>query len=167
MGSLLCLVVLIASAILLLRSIRGFRAAWRAAEITRGPAVPFQSMHVPEAGPLALFLEGPRYGTYRKRLHFALRDPETSLPVPIRPVLMGSGVRSLRRSRVQRGRFTLPRPGTFELQIDGLQPEDAGNFDIVLMRPFTGQVIRFGLTCTFLGMVMIGSLVGGILLLVL
>ena len=167
MGSLLCLAALIASAVVLLRTIRAFRAAWRGAEITRGPAVPLQSMHVPVAGPMALFLEGPRYTTYTKLPHFALRDPETGQRVQVDSVLMGSGVRSLRRSRVQRGRFVLPRPGTFELQIDGLQPEDARDYAVVLMHPFTGKVIRFVLTCVFLGLVLIGSFVLGILLLVL
>jgi hypothetical protein len=76
-------------------------------------------------------------------------------------------VRGFRRSRVQRGRFVLPRPGTFELQIDGLHPDDARNYAIVLMHPVTGKVIRFVLTCVFFGMVLIGSLVLGILSLVL
>ncbi len=167
MGSLLCLVALIASAVLLYRAIRRFTAAWRAAEIARGPAVPLQSLRIPAEGPLALFLEGPRYGTYRKRLRFGLRDPETDQPVPIQRVLMGSGVRSLRRCRVQRGRLVLPRPGTFELQVEGLQPEDVQNYEVVLMRPIAGRVVRFVLACVALGIVLFGSLVRGVLSLVL
>lgn len=167
MGALLCLVALIASAVVLLRAIRAFRADWRSAEITRVPAVPMQSMHIPEAGPIELFLEGPRYVTRRKRLHYALKDPETAQPLPVRPVLMGSYVSGTRRVRAQRGRFVLPRPGAFELHIDGLQPDDAREYAIVLMRPIAGKVIRFALTCVLLGTVLIGSLVLGIFLLVL
>jgi hypothetical protein len=165
-GFLLSLAALIVSVALLHRTIRAFIAGWREAEIARGPAVPMQSLHVPAAGPLALFLDGPRYATYTKRLHFAMRDPETGQSVPVQPVLMGSGVRSLRRSRVQRGRFVLSRPGRFELRIDGLHPDDARDYSIVIMRQVTGMVIRFVLTCVVLGLVLIGSLVLGILSLV-
>lgn len=167
MGSLLCLLAMAAAAVLLLRSIRDFRAAWSAAEIARGPAVAVQTLRLSEAGPLALFLDGPRYGTYTKRLQFSLRNAETRQPVSLQPVLMGAGVRSPRRSRVQRGRFVLPRAGAFELQIEGLQPEDAREYAIVIMRPFTGRLVRFILSCVLLGMALVGSLVAGILLLVL
>jgi hypothetical protein len=163
MGSLLGIILMAASGYLLLKSVAGFRRMWREAEIVRGPAVPEQTVQFPVAGDISLFLDGPRYKTYWRRLQYALFDARSGAPVPITPVFTGSGVRSLRRSRVQRGRFALPAPGPYVLRVGGLSPGEAAEYAIVFMHPITARLLRFILTCVFLGMVFIGSLVLAIL----
>jgi hypothetical protein len=163
MGVLLGIVLFGLSAAALLRLIGRFHRDWKAAEIVRGPAVPEQTIPFPVSGELSLFLEGPRFYTYQKRLQYSLRQATTGSGVPITPVFGGAGVRSMKHSRVERGRFSLHVPGEYCLQIGGLGPRDAGNYAVVFMRPFTSRLLRFILTCVLLGFVLIGSLVLAIL----
>jgi hypothetical protein len=151
------------SAAMLLRLIGRFRRAWRAAEIVRSAAVPEQTIRFPEAGEVGLFLDGPRFYTYQKRLQYSLSQAATGLAVPITPVYAGTGVRTPKRSRVQRGRLLLPAPGDYSLRIGGLSPGDAGDYAVVFMHPVTGQVLRFILTCILLAFGLIGGLVLAIL----
>lgn len=154
---------MLASGLLLARSVRRFRADWRAAEVARVAVRPRQTVRLPAAGDLRLFLEGPRLRTWGKQLTYVLANAETGAPVPIQPSFTGTGVRSLRRSRVERGRFHLPLPASVDLQIGGLEPSDPERFEIVFMRPFTERLLRFVLTCVGLAMILVGSLVLAIL----
>lgn len=163
MGVAIGVILFCVSVFLLPRMIGSFRRDYRAAEIVRGPAVAEQTIRFPEGGSLGLYLEGPRYHTYHKRLQYALTDPATGTAVAIRPVLAGTGVRSLKHSRVQRGQFILPTPGEYLLRVGGLAADDASRYAIVFMHPFTGRVIRFVLTCVLLGFMLIGGLVLAIL----
>lgn len=163
MGVVLGIVLFGLSAVALLRLISRFRRDWKAAEIVRGPAVPEQTIRFPVSGALSLFLEGPRFYTYQKRLQYSLRQAPTGAGVPITPVFAGAGVRSMKHSRVERGHFSLPAPGDYCLAVGGLGPGDAGNYAVVFMHPFTGRLVRFILTCALLGFVLIGSLVLAIL----
>jgi hypothetical protein len=158
MGTLLGLIGMALSAYLLLKTVRGFRRAWREAEIVRGAAAPQQTIRFDSAGEISLFLDGPRYRTYTKRLQYEMICEGSGLPVPITPVYAGSGVRSLTRSRVQRGRFTLPAPGSYTLRIGGLSPTDPTEYAIVFMRPFTRELLTFIFTCVLLGMALLGCL---------
>jgi len=120
-------------------------------------------MRFPVSGDLSLFLEELRFYTYQKRLQYSLRQATTGLGVPITPVFGGAGVRSRKHSRVERGRFSLPVPGDYRIQIGGLGPGDAGNYVDVFMHPFTGRLLRFILTCVLLGFGLIGGFVLAIL----
>ncbi len=151
------------SAMVLWRQIRGFIRDWQAAEIARGPAVPEQVIRLPVSGELGLYVEGPRFYTWQKRLRCSLRHVATGLEVPIRPVISGAGVRSLKYSRVQRGRMELPAAGDYALRIEGLAAGDESAYAIVFMHPFTGRLLRFILSCVLLGFGVIGGLVLAIL----
>jgi hypothetical protein len=151
--------VLIVSGWLLLRTVSSFRRAWSDAEILRGPAVTRQTLRFPVAGEMALYLEGPRFGTWRQRCQYSCADAVTGLAVSITPSYSGSGVRSRRYSRIQHGSLTLPRPGDYVLEISGLRPADGPEYAVVFMRLFAGQMLRFILTCVLLGMLLVGSLV--------
>jgi hypothetical protein len=71
------------------------------------------------------------------------------------------------RSRVERGRFVLPAPGAYVLRVAGLEPPEAGDYAVVFMRPYFGKLLTFILSCVFLGMILVGCLVGAILFAVL
>jgi hypothetical protein len=159
--------VFVLSGWLLLRTISSFRRAWSDAEILRAPAIARQTLRFSSAGEMALYLEGPRFGTWSQRCRFGCVDAATGVAVPIAPSFSGSGVRSRRYSRVQHGRLALPRPGDYVLEVAGLQPPDAPEYAVVFMRLFTGQLLRFILACVLLGMLLIGSLVQTILFIVL
>jgi hypothetical protein len=163
MGVATGVVVFALSAWLLLRTVASFRLAWSEAEILRAPVVARQTLGFPVAGRMALCLEGPRFRTWSQRCRYSCEDAATAAPVPIAPSYSGSGVRSRRYSRVQHGSLELPRPGEYVLHVEGVQPTDAPDYTIVFMRPFTGRIIRFVLTCVLLGMLLIGSLVLAIL----
>jgi hypothetical protein len=167
MGAVLGMILFLLSGFVLLRVVNRFKEEWRTAEVVRGPAVSSQTLNFPVAGPLGLYLEGPRYRTWSRQLHYSLVDTSSGLPVPIESVLSGAGVNSLRIARVQRGRLVLPRPGPYALQVTGLAPSDASEYAVVFMHPFTGKLLRFIFTCVFAGMVLVGSLVLAILALVL
>lgn len=167
MGTVLGFVGVVVSAGLLLGAIGRFRRDWREGEILRAPAVSRQVLHVPVAGQFGLFVEGPRYRAWGKRYDFRLYGADSGRPVPITPCLSGAGVRTPRRSRVQRGRFALDAPGAYTLEVDGLAVGDEATCAIVLMRPMTRRVIGFVLTIVALCFCLIGSLVLAILSLVL
>jgi hypothetical protein len=167
MGAFLCGIGFTASAYLLVRAIRTFRRHYRVAEVARAAALPQQTIRIPTAGELRLFLEGPRFRTWGKRLTYAMSEESTGRSFPITPSYSGSGVRSTTRSRVERGRFTLSTPGAYVLQVGGLEPHEAPEYAVVIMRPFFGKLLAFILSCVFLGMILIGSLIGAILFLAL
>lgn len=166
-GAFLCGIGFVLSAFLLARAISTFRRQYRDAEVARAGALPRQTLRIPVAGELRLYLEGPRYRTWRKRLTYALSEESTGRSVPITPSLSGSGVRSTRYSRVERGRFALAAPGAYVLEVAGLGPDEVPEYAVVIMRPFFGKLLTFILSCVVLGMVLIGSFVGAILFLVL
>jgi hypothetical protein len=165
-GAAVGLLLMVLSGVFLLRSVGRFRRGWRDAEIMRFAAVPQHAFRLEASGDLRLFLEGPKFRTYPKRLSYSLQDAATGMAIPMTPVLAGSGVRSLRRSRVERGRFNLPAPGDLVLQIGGLEAADQLEYEIVFMRPFRTQLLTFILGCVALGMILIGSFVLVILSLV-
>lgn len=167
MGAIGALLLMLVSAGLLLRLVRRFRADWRRAEIVRVPALPRQQVNLPAGDDHRLFLEGPRYRTWGKRLRYALADAVTGAPVTLQPALSGAGVRSRHRSRVQQARIRLAQAALLELEIAGLEPSDPEEFEVVFMRPFTAQLLKFVFACVGLGMVLVGSLVLAILLLAL
>jgi hypothetical protein len=157
------IIVFVLSASLLLRAVLSFRRAWAAAEILRAPALSHQVLRFAVAGPMSLFLEGPRFHTWGQHCHYTCVDAATSAPVPIAPCYTGAGVRSRRYSRVQHGSLDLPHPGAFVLDVEGVPSVDGSEFSVVFMRPFLGRLIRFILTCVFLGMLLVGSVVLAIL----
>lgn len=159
MGVAIGIAVFMLSAWLLLRAILSFRHEWAAAEILRARALPHQTLRFAVAGPMALFLEGPRFHTWAQRCRYTCVDAATAASVPIAPCFTGAGVRSRRYSRVQHGSLDLPHPGEFVLDVEGLPSSDGSEFFVVFMRPFFGRLIRFILTCVFLGMLLIGSIV--------
>jgi hypothetical protein len=159
MGLVVGAAVFVVSGWLLLRTVFSFRRAWRDAEILRAPAVTRQTICFPVAGELALYLEGPRFRTWMQRCRYTCVDAATGLAVPIAPSFSGSGVRSRRYSRIQHGLLTVPRPGDYVLEVVGLQPADAPEYAVVFMRLFAGELLRFILTCVFLGLLLIGSVV--------
>lgn len=167
MGTVILFIAFGASAALLARVVGRFRREWREAEVARGPAIPEQSLSIPVAGGLSFFLEGPRFRTWSKWPVFFLTDPSTGRAIPVRPTYSGAGVRSARRSRVERGRFALERPGSYLVRVEGLRPADRDEYAVVIMRPFTQKLLAFILSIVLLSLIVIGSFVGVILTLAL
>jgi hypothetical protein len=163
MGVAIGAAVFVLSGWLLLRAISSFRQSWREAEILRIPAVTRQSIRLPMAGQLALYLEGPRFSTWQQRCVYTCTDAETGAPVPVTPSYSGAAMRGRRRSRILRGTLTVPQPGDYVLGVSGLQPPGSPEYAVVFMRLFAGQMLRFILTCVLLGMLLVGSLVLAIL----
>ena len=160
MGVAIGAAVFVVSGGLLLRTVLSFRRTWREAEILRVPAVARQTIRLPVAGTLGLYLEGPRFRTWQQRCTCTCTDAETGIAVvsvylPFRP--LG------RHSRILRGTLTVARPGDYVLGVSGLQPPDAPQYAIVFMRMFAGQMLRFILICVLFGTVLVGSLVLAIL----
>ena len=156
-------VVFVLAGGLLLRAISAFRRAWRDAEILRVPAIARQTLRFQTSGDMALCLEGPRFGTWRQRCRYACTDEATGQAVAIAPARSGAATRGRRRTRIQRGSLTVPHPGDYVLEVAGLEPADAPGYAVVFMRPFSGRMLRFILTCVLLGMLVVGSLVLAIL----
>ena len=163
MGVVVGAAIFVLSGWLLLRAISSFRRAWSEAEILRVPAVTRQSIRLPVAGELALYLEGPRFGTWQQRCTYTCTDAETGTAVPVTPSYSGAAMRGRRHSRILRGTLTVPQPGEYLLGVSGLQPPDSPDYAVVFMRVFAGQMLRFILTCVLLGMMLVGSLVLAIL----
>jgi hypothetical protein len=159
MGVAIGVAVFVLSGWLLLRTIVSFRRAWSEAEILRVPAVARQTIRLPVAGTLGLYLEGPRFRTWQQRCTYACTDAETGMPVPVTPSYSGAAMRGRRHSRILRGTLTVPQPGDYVLGVSGLQPPDSPDYAVVFMRLFAGQMLRFILTCVLLGMLLVGSLV--------
>jgi hypothetical protein len=162
MGMIVGAAVFLLSAWWLVRTVTSFRGTWRNAEILRAPAVERQTLRFP-SGEMALYLEGPRFRTWSQRCRYRCAEAVTGVDVPITPSFSGSGVRSRRYSRVQHGRLTVPQAGDYVLEVVGLEPPAAPEYSVVFMRLFAGRLIRFILTCVFLGMLLISSLVAAIL----
>ena len=163
MGAAIGAAVFVLSGGLLLRTVFSFRRAWREAEILRVPAVTRQTIRVPVAGTLGLYLEGPRFRTWQQRCMYSCTDADTGTAVPVTPSYSGASMRGSRHTRILRGTLTVPRPGDYILAVAGLQPPDAPEYAVVFMRLFAGQMLRFILTCVLLGMLLVGSLVLAIL----
>jgi hypothetical protein len=163
MGVALGVAVFVLSGWLLLRTIFSFRRAWSEAEILRVPAVERQAIRFPAAGPLGLYLEGPRFRTWQQRCTYTCTDAETGVPVPVSPSYSGAAMRGRRYSRILRGTLTVPQPGDYVLGVSGLQPPDSPAYAVVFMRLFAGQMLRFILACVLLGMLSVGGLVLAIL----
>jgi len=163
MGVAVGAVVFVMAGGLLLRAVSSFRRSWREAEILRVPAVTRQSVRFPVAGRLALYLEGPRFGTWQQRCTYTCTDAEAGVPVPVTPSYAGAAMRGRRYSRILRGTLTVPHPGEYVVGVTGLQPPDSPEYAVVFMRLFAGQMIRFILTCVLLGALLVGSLVLAIL----
>ncbi len=163
MGVAIGAAVFVVSGWLLLRTIFSFRRAWSEAEILRVPAAARQPIRLPAAGTLGLYLEGPRFSTWRQRCTYTCTDAETGVPVPVTPSYSGAAMRGSRRSRILRGTLTVPHPGDYVLGVSGLQPPDSPEYAVVFMRLLAGQMLRFILTCVLLGMLLVGSLVLAIL----
>ncbi len=159
MGVTIGAAVFVLSGWLLLRTIFSFRRAWREAEVLRVPAAARQSIRLPVAGPLGLYLEGPRFGTWQQRCTYTCADAETGVQVPVTPSYSGAAMRGSRRSRILRGTLTVPHPGDYLLGVSGLQPPDSPEYAVVFMRLRAGGMLRFILTCVLLGMLLVGSLV--------
>jgi hypothetical protein len=163
MGVTIGAAVFVLSGWLLLRTIFSFRRAWSEAEILRVPAVERQAIRFPAAGTLGLYLEGPRFRTWRQRCIYTCTDAETGVSVPVTPSSSGAAMRGRRYSRILRGTLTVPQPGDYVLGVAGLQPPDSPEYAVIFMRLFAGQMLRFILTCVLLGMLVVGSLVLAIL----
>jgi hypothetical protein len=163
MGVAIGATVFVVSGGLLLRAVLSFRRTWREAEILRVPAVARQTIRLPVAGTLGLYLEGPRFRTWQQRCTCTCTDGETGMPVPVTPSYSGAAMRGRRRSRILRGTLTVPRPGAYVFGVSGLQPPDSSEYAVVFMRLFAGQMLRFILTSVLLGMLLVGSLVLAIL----
>jgi hypothetical protein len=163
MGVVIGAAVFILSGWLLLRTIFSFRRAWSEAEVLRVPATTRQSIRLPVAGTLGLYLEGPRFRTWQQRCTYTCTDAGTGIPVPVTPSYSGAAMRGRRYSRILRGTLTVPQPGDYVLGVSGLQPPDSPEYAVVFMRLFAGQMLRFILTCVCLGMALVGSLVLAIL----
>ena len=163
MGMAIGAVVFVVAGGLLLRAVSSFRQSWREAEVLRIPAATRQSIHLPVAGGLALYLEGPRFRTWQQRCSFTCADAGNGTAVPVTASYSGAAVRGRRRSRILRGTLTVPQPGDYVLEVAGLQPPDSPAYAVVFMRLFAGQMLRFILTCVLLGSLLIGSLVLAIL----
>jgi hypothetical protein len=159
MGVAVGVAVFVMSAWLLLRTIFSFRRAWSEAEVLRVPAATRQSIRLPVAGTLGLYLEGPRFSTWQQRCTYSCIDAETGVPVGVAPSYSGAAMRGSRRSRILRGTLTVPHPGDYVLEVSGLQPPDSPEYAVVFMRLFAGHVLRFILTCVALGILLVGSFV--------
>ena len=53
------------------------------------------------------------------------------------------------------------------MSVGALETTEQREYSVVLMRPYTAKLLAFILSCVFLGMILIGSLVAAILFLVL
>jgi hypothetical protein len=159
MGVVIGAAVFVLSGWLLIRTISSFRRAWSEAEVLRVPAATRQSIRLPVAGTLGLYLEGPRFSTWQQRCTYSCIDAETGVPVGVAPSYSGAAMRGSRRSRILRGTVTVPHPGNYVFGVTGLQPPDSPEYAVVFMRLFAGQMLRFILTCVLLGMLLVGSLV--------
>jgi hypothetical protein len=157
MGTIIGAGVFVLSGYLLCRSIATFRRDWIAAEVLRAPAAARQTLQIPVAGELALFLEGPRFETWRQRCDYRCTEVSTAATVPVSLSFSGSGARSRRYSRVQHARLSIPQPGAYVLDMTGLRPPDAPGYAVVLMHPSAGRLLRFILTCVALGLLVVGS----------
>jgi hypothetical protein len=156
--------LVLGGAFVLALAIRSLGRAYGRAEVLRAPLVPYQQVALPGAGELRLCLDGPKGWPWHAPLRFALAEAVTGRPVALTPTLGGTGRQRLDRSRVERARLLLPGPGSYALQVEGLQagPEHRDCF-LVFMRPFATTTVLHILGIVACGLGLVGGLVLSIL----
>jgi hypothetical protein len=113
----------------------------RAEPVARVPVAARHPVALPEAGPVELAIEGPRFTTRFRGLDYELVDA-AGTPVPIGRVWMRTSSSGFSTSRLTIKRLDVPRPGTYELRIRGLvEGTDYTGCAIAFVRPMGIQIL--------------------------
>jgi hypothetical protein len=149
-----------ASAAMLAWLIRGLVAVIRRAHLFRVPLAETQEVRFAEAGPVVLWVEGPRFTTRFRHVGFALSN-EYGERVDGRRILFRaqvSGVSTVRMSLIQ---YTIPRAGRYVLRLTGLGAVREGDtrHAIVFTKPHLAQTVACILGMILAFAVLIVSLV--------
>jgi hypothetical protein len=141
-------------------SIRGIVLTIRNARLFSVPLIPTQPIDFPEAGPVVLCMEGPRFSRRFSGLAYALTGSAGD-PVPGHRSLFRARTTGISTARMELMGFELPRAGRYILAVGGLgapRAEDSRHA-IVFVRPHLAQTVAYILGIILAAWVFIPSLV--------
>jgi hypothetical protein len=108
----------------------------RQPELARAPVVAAAPVDFADAGEAELAIEGPLFTSRFRGLSFTLVDA-AGMPVALRRLWMRASSGGFSRTRMSLHRLEIPRPGTYELRVVGLDPAlDYAACAVVFIRPY-------------------------------
>ena len=148
---------------LLGRTIRGLVRMTRGSVVASVPFRDEQPLKLDEAGDYGLYVEGRRFSTDFARTEFELAD-SAGASIPLRQVVFRTNVSGMSRVRLQVRQFSVPAAGRYTLRIRGSKETADPDNRVVIARPVRGAMVGYILALVGLGVTIIGSLVGSILI---
>ena len=107
----------------------------RQPELARAPIAERSPVTFAQAGRAELAVEGPFLTTRFRGLGFALAD-ETGVPVHLRRLWFKTSSSGLSRTRLSLYGVEIPRPGSYTIQVTGIDPaSDYGRCAVLFVRP--------------------------------
>jgi len=135
-------------------------AVIRRAHLFRVPLAETQEVRFSEAGPVVLWVEGPRFTTRFRHVDFVLSN-EYGERVDGRRILLRAQVSGVSTVRMALIKYMIPRAGRFVLRMTGLGPAREGDarHAIVFTKPHLAQLVAYILGMILAFAVLIVSLV--------
>jgi len=109
-----------AALILLVAAIASLTKVARGVDLAAIPLAPLGAVDLACDGEVALWLEGPQLVRVPGELRVTLRERSSGIVVESRRPWLRARVRALRTARRELLRFALPRPGAYEVLVEGL-----------------------------------------------
>ncbi len=152
--------VTLAALVGLILTIRGVIVVMRESEIARLPLATSLEVHFPEAGPVILGTELPRFSRLFAHATFEL-SAKSGERVPGQSVLFRMSTAKVSTMTMNLMNFDIPHPGWYVLRIVGIEQsiEDSKNHFIVFARPHGAQTMGYVLGIVFTSCAFIASLV--------
>jgi len=157
--------VFVLSVCLMVVTIRSLIRTMRAAVVATVPLLDEQSLTLGNAGKYEIYGEGKFLSRDFGRLDFTMTD-SSGTSVPLRSVWFRTHSSSFSRVRLLLKRFKVATPGQFTLRLRGIRPESSPVSRLVISRAVRAVMIAHTLAIVALGLLIIGSLVGSLLLIV-
>ncbi len=144
----------------LISTIRGVIVVMRESEIARLPLATSLEVSLPEAGPVVLGAELPRFSRLFAHATFEL-STASGEPVPGKSVLFRMSTAKVSTMTMNLMNFDIPHPGRYVLRVGGIEYliEDAKDHFIIFSRPHTAQTMGYVLGIVLTSCAFIASLV--------
>jgi hypothetical protein len=152
--------VILAALVGLILMIRGVIVLLRESQIARTPLAETLEISFPEAGPVVLSTESPRFSRLFAHATFELHGLNGA-PVPGQPVLFRMSSAKVTTVAMEAMTFEIPHPGRYVLRAGGIPGslETLSNHFVSFSRPHGAQTIGYILGIVFTSGTFIVSLV--------
>jgi hypothetical protein len=127
-------------------------------QIAKVPLLERQQIEFPEAGPVVLCVEAPRFSGRVRDLAFDLRTGD-GLPVEGHRCLFRLTSTGISRTKTELQQYEIPYPGRYILLVGGLAAASHSEHRIVFARPYLLQAVGYILGIILSGWLLIGGLV--------